>query len=79
MMSNCPDYYFLADVEVLSVNGRRCNNYERGICVVNTPTNQIGYVNKEFNQGTVLIDEYGKSWRTTGTPGYKDRYDWLMA
>ena len=64
----------LAEMEVLSPDGRRCNTYERGMCVVNTPTNQIGYVNEKYNQDTVLIDEHGKAWRTTGTPGYKDRF-----
>lgn len=64
----------LAEMEVLRPNGERCEKYERGMCVVNTPTNQIGYVNDEFNKGTTITDEFGKKWRTTNTPGYKDNF-----
>ena len=64
----------LAEMEVLAPDGKRCDFYERGICVVNTPTNQIRYVEDEYNRDTELVDVFGKIWRTTGTPGYKDKY-----
>lgn len=67
----------LADIEVLSENGRRCRNYERGMCVVNSPTNQIGYVDEKYNTDIDIIDEHGKTWRTMATPGYKDRFGCL--
>ena len=65
----------LADTAVIDPDtGRRCGPYERGMHVINAPTNQIGYVEEKFNEGTTIVDEFGKEWRTTGTPGYKDRY-----
>jgi len=64
----------LAEVSVIHADGRKCQDYERGICVVNSPTNQIRYVKDEFNKDTVITDEKGKEWRTTGTPAYRDRF-----
>lgn len=61
------------DVEVFNENGEVCKPYERGICYVITPTNQIGYINPEFNKGTKLVKN-GRVWTTTGTPCYKDEY-----
>lgn len=64
----------LADYEIIGENGKVCKPYERGILHVNTPTNQVGYVNTEFNKDFRTIDENGKEYCTTGTSAYIDEF-----
>ncbi len=66
-------YEKMVEIEIFDQDGNECMPYERGTCYVISPTNQIGYVKPEFNEGTRMHKD-GKTWITTGTPAYKDKY-----
>lgn len=66
-------YEKMVEFEIFDQDGNVCLPYKRGTCYVISPTNQIGYVKPEFNEGTKMFKN-GKTWVTTGTPAYKDRF-----
>ncbi len=64
----------LADARVLNNDGKPCKPYERGMLYVDTPTNQIGYVNEEFNKGREVVADDGVKLMSTGTYAYQDEF-----
>ncbi|MDO4557065.1 MAG: class I adenylate-forming enzyme family protein, partial [Lachnospiraceae bacterium] len=61
----------LAEVEVLDENGNSCAYGEQGRLVINSPCNQIGYVNDEFNKDMQITDANGKLWYSGGAYAVK--------
>lgn len=61
----------LAETEVLDESGRPCAPGVPGRLVVNSPCNQIRYVNDAFNADMHITDANGKRWYSGGAYAVK--------
>ena len=64
----------LAELSVIDRDGRHLPPYQRGLLVVNSPTNQIGYVDPEHEKKMRIVDINGKEWYNGGTSAYMDEF-----